>query len=112
MMEFFQRIVGTLEYYTWSFGPTIGGESIPVIVVALLGTGFFLTLRLAFIQFRRLGHGFRLTSGKYDDPSQPGDVSHFQALSTALSTTVGIGNITGWLSPFISAVRGPCSGCG
>ena len=49
MMEFFQRIVGTLEYYTWSFGPTIGGESIPIIVVALLGTGFFLTLRLSFI---------------------------------------------------------------
>ena len=95
MMEFFQRIVGTLEYYTWSFGPTIGGESIPIIVVALLGTGFFLTLRLAFIQFRRLGHGFRLTSGKYDDPNQPGDVSHFQALSTALSATVGIGNIAG-----------------
>ncbi|TDI14971.1 MAG: alanine:cation symporter family protein [Acidobacteria bacterium] len=94
-MEFFQRIVGTLEYYTWSFGPTIGGESIPVIVVALLGTGLFLTLRLAFIQFRRLGHGFRLISGKYDDPSQPGDVSHFQALSTALSATVGIGNIAG-----------------
>ena len=95
MMEFFQTIVGTLEYYTWSFGPTIGGESIPIIVVALLGTGFFLTLRLAFLQFRRLGHGFALTSGKYDDPSQPGDVSHFQALSTALSATVGIGNIAG-----------------
>ena len=95
MMEFFQRIVGTLEYYTWSFGPTIGGESIPIIVAALLGTGFFLTLRLAFIQFRRLVHGFALTSGKYDDPSQPGDVSHFQALSTALSATVGIGNIAG-----------------
>ncbi len=95
MMEFFQTIVGILEYYTWSFGPTIGGESIPIIVVALLGTGFFLTLRLAFLQFRRLGHGFALTSGKYDDPSQPGDVSHFQALSTALSATVGIGNIAG-----------------
>jgi len=94
-MEFFQTIVGILEYYTWSFGPTIGGESIPIIVVALLGTGFFLTLRLAFLQFRRLGHGFALTSGKYDDPSQPGDVSHFQALSTALSATVGIGNIAG-----------------
>ena len=95
MMEFFQSIVGTLEYYTWSFGPTIGGESIPIIVVVLLGTGLFLTLRLAFLQFRRLGHGFALTSGKYDDPSQPGDVSHFQALSTALSATVGIGNIAG-----------------
>ncbi len=94
-MEFFQQIVSFLEYYTWSFGPTIGGGSIPIIVIALLGTGFFLTIRLAFIQFRRLGHGFALTSGKYDDPSSPGDVPHFQALSTALSATVGIGNIAG-----------------
>ncbi|MGQ0562328.1 MAG: alanine/glycine:cation symporter family protein, partial [Gemmatimonadota bacterium] len=52
-------------------------------------------LRLGFIQLRRLGHGFAVTSGKYDDPNEPGDVSHFQALSTALSATVGIGNIAG-----------------
>ncbi|MCZ6876532.1 MAG: sodium:alanine symporter family protein [Acidobacteria bacterium] len=94
-MEFLQQIVSTLEYYTWSFGPSVGGESIPIIVVALLGTGFFLTIRLGFMQFRRLGHGFALTSGKYDDPNSPGDVPHFQALSTALSATVGIGNIAG-----------------
>ncbi len=58
-MEFFQRIVGTLEYYTWSFGPTIGGESIPVIVVALLGTGLFLTLRLAFYSSGAWAMGLR-----------------------------------------------------
>ena len=73
----------------------MGGESIPIIVIALLGTGLFLTFRLAFLQFRRLGHGFAVTSGKYGDPANPGDVSHFQALSTALSATVGIGNIAG-----------------
>lgn len=67
----------------------------PVLVVGLLGTGVFLTLRLGFIQFRRLGHGFAVTSGKYDDPNDPGDVSHFQALTTALSATVGTGNIAG-----------------
>ena len=111
-MEFFQQIVSFLEYYTWSFGPTVGGGSIPIIVIALLGTGFFLTIRLAFIQFRRLGHGFALTSGKYDDPSSPGDVPHFQALSTALSATVGIGNIAGVALPFISEVPELCSGCG
>jgi AGCS family alanine or glycine:cation symporter len=94
-MNFFQSIVGELEYYTWVFGPRIGGESIPIIVIALLGTGLFLTLRLAFLQFRRLGHGFAVSSGKYDDPTSPGDVSHFQALTTALSATVGIGNIAG-----------------
>lgn len=66
-----------------------------VLVYALLGTGLFLTLRLGFIQFRRLKHGIEVTSGKYDDPNEPGDVSHFQALTTALSATVGVGNIAG-----------------
>lgn len=67
----------------------------PILVLGLLGTGIFLTLRLGLIQIRRLGHGFAVTSGKYDDPNEPGDVSHFQALTTALSATVGIGNIAG-----------------
>ncbi len=65
------------------------------LVIGLLGTGVFLTVRLGFIQLRRLGHGLAVTSGKYDDPNEPGDVSHFQALTTALSATVGIGNIAG-----------------
>ena len=78
-----------------NWGPTFGGESIPLAVIMLLGTGLFLTARLGFIQLRRLGHGIAVTSGKYDDPNEPGDVSHFQALSTALSATVGIGNIAG-----------------
>ena len=102
-MNFFQSIVGELEYYIWGFGPPLawvfgpraGEASIPIIVVALLGTGMFLTLRLAFLQFRHLGHGFAVTSGKYADSTTPGDVSHFQALTTALSATVGIGNIAG-----------------
>lgn len=67
----------------------------PVLVVGLLGAGLFLTLRLRFIQIRKLGHGFAVTSGKYDDPNEPGDVPHFQALTTALSATVGVGNIAG-----------------
>lgn len=65
------------------------------LVIGLLATGLFMTLRLGLIQVRRLGHGLAVTSGKYDDPSEPGDVSHFQALTTALSATVGIGNIAG-----------------
>ena len=67
----------------------------PVLVVCLLGTGVWLTIRLGFVQLRRLGHGFAVTTGRYDDPNTPGDVSHFQALTTALSATVGIGNIAG-----------------
>ncbi len=94
-MELLDRVVNTLSYYIWGFGVPVGGETVPLVVIALLGTGMFLTLRLGFIQVRRLGHGFAVTTGRYDDPNEPGDVSHFQALTTALSATVGIGNIAG-----------------
>ena len=73
----------------------VGNFLSPILVVGLLGAGAFLTIRLGFIQLRRLGHGFAVTSGKYDDEDTPGDVSHFQALTTALSATVGTGNIAG-----------------
>ena len=94
-MQILERVVNELSYYIWSFGIPAGGETVPLVVVALLGTGLFMTVRLGLIQVRRLGHGFAVTSGKYDDPDEPGDVSHFQALTTALSATVGIGNIAG-----------------
>ena len=94
-METFGRIVGFLDNIVWDTGFTIGGERLPFVVIALIGTGVWLTLYLGFVQLRRLGHGFAVTSGKYDDPAEPGDVSHFQALTTALSATVGIGNIAG-----------------
>ncbi len=92
-METFEYLVGRLEYFVWSW-PEIGGE-LSLIVLALLGTGVFLTIRLGFIQLRQLGHGIAVTTGRYDDPDEPGDVPHFQALTTALSATVGIGNIAG-----------------
>ena len=91
----FNGLVDTLTYLVWSAGIPVGSETFPWIVVALLGTGAFLTVRLSFIQFWKLGHGFAVALGRYDDPGDPGDVSHFQALTTALSATVGIGNIAG-----------------
>jgi AGCS family alanine or glycine:cation symporter len=94
-METFERIVDFLDGIVWGSGIRFGGELLPYVVIALIGTGLWLTLYLGFIQLRRLGHGFAVTSGKYDDPDEPGDVSHFQALTTALSATVGIGNIAG-----------------
>lgn len=94
-MESFQALVNRLESLVWSSGVRVGDETIPWVVILLLGTGIYLTLRLSFIQLRHLGHGFAVATGKYDDPDEPGDVSHFQALSTALSATVGIGNIAG-----------------
>ncbi|TLM76371.1 alanine/glycine:cation symporter family protein [Microbulbifer harenosus] len=61
----------------------------------LLGVGFFFTLYLGFPQIRYFGHAIKIVRGKYDKPSDPGDTSHFQALATALSGTVGTGNIGG-----------------
>jgi len=94
-MEVAVSLIERLNHFIWASGIPVGNETIPFIVLALLGTGFFLTLRLGFVQLRRFGHGVAVASGRWDDPEHPGDVSHFQALSTALSATVGIGNIAG-----------------
>ena len=64
-------------------------------VYFLLGTGLFFTIYLRFPQIRFFRHALRVVSGKYDRSDLPGDTSHFQALSTALSGTVGTGNIAG-----------------
>ncbi|NLD27210.1 MAG: Amino-acid carrier protein AlsT [bacterium ADurb.Bin270] len=77
----------------------------PVLIVALLGTGLFLTFRMKFVQFRGLIEGIRITSGKYNDPRHPGDVTHFKALCGALSATVGVGNIAGVAAAI--AIGGP-----
>jgi len=94
-MLWLQSIVDFLDQYVVNLGISVGGENIPFMVILLLGTGFYLTLRTGFVQFRRFAHGLAVTTGRYDDPDEPGDVSHFQALTTALSATVGIGNIAG-----------------
>ena len=67
----------------------------PLTLIILLGTGLYLTLRMGLVQVRGFRHAFGLVSGKYSRRSDVGEVSHFQALSTALSATVGTGNIAG-----------------
>src|SRR5688572_13375792 len=64
-------------------------------VYFLLGTGIFFTFYLKFPQIRFFRHAIRIVRGKYDKKTDVGDASHFQALSTALSGTVGTGNIAG-----------------
>lgn len=68
---------------------------IPFIVVWLVLGAIFFTLKLGFINFRGFKHAIQLAKGKYDDPNAPGEVTHFQALATAVSGTVGLGNIAG-----------------
>lgn len=89
-MELFREIVAAISDLVWSTP-----DALPIMVVALLSYGIFITLRLGFVQLRRFVHGVKVVTGLYDDPDDPGDVNHFQALSTALSATVGIGNIAG-----------------
>lgn len=89
-MEVLERVVGFLNNLVWNTP-----ETLPAMVILLLGYGIFITLRMGFIQIRRFTHGIKVVSGFYDNPDDTGDVNHFQALSTALSATVGIGNIAG-----------------
>lgn len=66
-----------------------------VLLAALVGTGLYLTVRMGLPQVRYFGHAVALALGRYDEDDDPGEVTHFQALSAALSGTVGIGNIAG-----------------
>ncbi len=68
---------------------------VPAMVILLLGTGILITIMLRFPQIRYFWHGVKVTRGIYDDPNDEGDLNHFRALTTALSATVGIGNIAG-----------------
>lgn len=69
--------------------------TIPLVVIWLVVGSTFLTIRMGFINIRAFGHALQVTAGKFTDPKSPGEVSHFQALTTALSATVGLGNIAG-----------------
>jgi len=76
------------------FAP-IPGTSFPWIVMWLVVGASIFTIYFAFVQFRFFGHAIGLVKGDYSDPEDAGEVSHFQALATALSGTVGLGNIAG-----------------
>ena len=65
------------------------------LIILLVGGGFYFMLYSKFIPFRHFGHGLAILTGKYDGPNDPGQISHFQALSSALASTVGMGNIGG-----------------
>ena len=73
----------------------VGSPGIPLAVLWLILGAIFFTVRMGFIQLRALKHAVNVTRGKYDNPDDEGEVSHFQALTAALSATVGLGNIAG-----------------
>lgn len=71
------------------------GTGFPFIVLWLIAGAVFFTFRMQFINIRAFRHAIDVVRGKYDDPNEEGEVTHFQALAAALSATVGLGNIAG-----------------
>lgn len=84
--------MATLDHYIAQFASFIWG--LPLIIL-LIGGGFYLLVISKFLPFRFLVHAVQVLRGKYDNPDDPGEISHFQALATALAATVGMGNIAG-----------------
>ena len=82
---------GAVIFYPLKFG----GLEVPFVLIWLVAAGIIVTGYLAFIQFRGLGTSLDVVRGKYSTPSDPGEITHFQALSSAISGTVGLGNIAG-----------------
>ncbi|WP_412776786.1 alanine/glycine:cation symporter family protein [Thalassospira lucentensis] len=83
-------IAGTIFYSV-----PVAGTAFPLIVGWLVIAATIFTLYFGFVQFRKFGHAISLVKGDYSHPEDAGEVSHFQALATALSGTVGLGNIAG-----------------
>ncbi len=82
----------TLEQVTGNFVGLVWGVPLVGLLVA---SGLIFTVYFGFPQLSMFGHALGVVTGKYDDPNDPGEISHFQALTAALSATVGLGNIAG-----------------
>ncbi|MGI6455986.1 MAG: alanine/glycine:cation symporter family protein [bacterium] len=94
-MEQFQSVVQAISNFVWG----------PPLILLLVGTGLYLTIRLRGLQFTALMHSLYLAFVKRREDSAEGDITHFQALMTALSATVGTGNIAGVATAI--AIGGP-----
>lgn len=85
MLEKIDTIIAEIASMAWG---------LPLLII-LIGGGLYLLIRIQFLPFRYLGHSIAILRGKYDSESDAGEITHFQALMTALSSTVGMGNIAG-----------------
>ncbi len=84
-MEQLNQIISDFASYAWG---------LPLLLL-LIGGGLYLLIFSRFLPFRYLGHAFQVLRGKYNNPNDAGEITHFQALTTALSSTIGMGNIAG-----------------
>ncbi|MFQ5730693.1 MAG: alanine/glycine:cation symporter family protein [Planctomycetaceae bacterium] len=78
-----------------TFTAEVVRHGVPIVVAWLVLGAVFFTIRMGFVNFRGFKHAIKVTAGKYDNPDDKGEVNHFQALTAALSATVGLGNIAG-----------------
>ncbi|WP_070328864.1 alanine/glycine:cation symporter family protein [Exiguobacterium aurantiacum] len=85
MSQSFSELIGTISDFVWG----------PPLLILLVGTGVYLTVRLGGLQITKLPYSLKLAFSKNQDKTSRGDISHFQALMTALAATVGTGNIVG-----------------
>ena len=81
----FDKLISEISSFVWGY---------PLLII-LIGGGLYLLLISKFIPFKYFLHSIDIVRGKYDDKTSDGEISHFQALTTALSATVGMGNIAG-----------------
>ena len=84
-MQNFAELVKTIDQYVWGY----------FLIFLLVGTGIWLSVRMRLVQVRFFKHAWSLITGKWDDPEDSGEITHFQALATALASTIGTGNIAG-----------------
>ncbi|MGB1307815.1 MAG: alanine/glycine:cation symporter family protein [Oceanihabitans sp.] len=84
-METLNTLVSEFASFVWG---------LPLLIL-LIGGGFYLLVLSRFLPFRYLGHAIQVLRGKYDNKNDTGEITHFQALTTALSSTIGMGNIAG-----------------
>jgi alanine or glycine:cation symporter, AGCS family len=102
MLKSIDEVFGVIVGYMWDyflgfdilFG--LGGKvSFPFIILVLALGGFYFTIKYGFINVKLFKHSIDVVRGKYDNPNDEGEISHFKALTSALSATVGLGNIAG-----------------
>jgi AGCS family alanine or glycine:cation symporter len=99
--------IESLIFFDLAFWDNAVGDALqlPIVVVWLVLGALFFTFRFQFINLRGFRHGIDCVRGRYSDPGDSGEISHFQALSAALSATVGLGNIAG--VAFAVGIGGP-----
>ena len=85
LFEYFEIAISAFAGFMWG---------LPLLIL-LLGGGIYFSFYSRFVPFKYFRHGLNILFGKYNDPNDPGEITHFQALTSALASTVGLGNISG-----------------